>query len=232
MSDPDDPGFSARRAAARQVLNAIDAVGGQDAHRRGWFTAVYDLASGDPAKVPWADLAPHPLLAAWLPGEQAAQTRLRALDIGCGLGDNAQALAEAGYATTAFDLVPAAIAWARRRFPSSPVDYRVADLFAPPTEWDGAFDLVHECYTLQALSEPSRGQAQQAIARFIAPGGRLLVIARSRDEDEPAKGPPWPLSRADLARFGACGLIAEAIERISDPSDGRPHWRAVFTRAV
>jgi hypothetical protein len=36
-------------------------------------------------------------------------------------------------------------------FPQSAVDYRVADLFDAPSEWRGAFDLVHELYTLQAL---------------------------------------------------------------------------------
>ena len=57
--------FAARRARAREALDAIDPhkrEGGvaADPHRRDWFEAVYDLAGDDPAGVPWAGLAPHP----------------------------------------------------------------------------------------------------------------------------------------------------------------------------
>ena len=96
MTDAD---FAESRARARARLDAIDPhkrEGGVDAdpHRRDWFEAVYDLAGDDPAGVPWAGLAPHPLLAQWLAGRSLAG--LRALDVGCGLGDNAEALAAAG----------------------------------------------------------------------------------------------------------------------------------------
>jgi len=127
--------FAARRAAARKRLDAIDpAKSGRldDPYRRDWFRAVYDLAAGDEAAVPWADRQAHPLLRDWLAGR--AMTGLRALDVGCGLGDNAEALAAAGAETTAFDLSENAVVWARRRFPDTRVDYRAADLFDPPHE--------------------------------------------------------------------------------------------------
>ncbi len=74
------------------------------------------------------------------------------LDVGCGLGDNAECFAAEGAKVTAFDFVADAISWAKRRFPQSKVDYRVEDLFALPKDWRDQFDLVHECYTLQAIS--------------------------------------------------------------------------------
>jgi 2-polyprenyl-3-methyl-5-hydroxy-6-metoxy-1,4-benzoquinol methylase len=225
--------FAARRAAARVRLDAIDPhkrEGGAEADplRRDWFEAVYRLAEGDAACVPWGDLAPHPLLAEWL-AREGALSGLRALDVACGLGDNAEALAAAGAKTLAFDFVDAAIDWAMRRFPQSAVDYRAADLFALPAEWRDAFDLVHECYTLQALPETLLEKAAQALASTVAPGGRLLVIARARDEGEELSGPPWPLTRERIEALAVDGLKLASLEECTARGD-RPHWRAVFRR--
>ena len=110
--------FAARREAARARLDAIDPHKGNgdldaDPLRRDWFEAVYRLAEGDAACVPWGDLASHPLLADWL-AREGSISGLRALDVGSGLGDNAEALAAAGARVSAFDLVDAAIDWAKR----------------------------------------------------------------------------------------------------------------------
>jgi SAM-dependent methyltransferase len=225
---PGDPEFAARRLAARARLDALDDAGAGDPYRRTWFATVYETAGDDPAQIPWADLAPHPLLAAWLDGA-APPPGARALDIGCGLGDNAAAIAAAGWRVTAFDLSPRAIGWAQSRFPD--VEFMAADLFAPPPQWSGAFDLVHECYTLQALPDAPRTEAIARIVQFIRPGGRLLVIARARDEGTPPAGPPWLLSPQDVMGIAAQGVAAETIERLPDPTDGKPHWRALFRRA-
>ena len=227
--------FAARRLEARARLDAIDphmAPGGvaADPLRRGWFEAVYALAGEDAAAVPWANLAPHPLLADWLAREGALEGAV--LDVGCGLGDNAEALAKAGARVTAFDLVQGAVDWARKRFPDSSVDYRAADLFDPPAEWRGAFDLVHECYTLQALPEASLAKAGAALASMIAPGGRLLVISRARDDHAAiAGGPPWPLRRASIDALAANGeLQLASLEDIAATETRGRHWRAVFSR--
>lgn len=228
--------FDARRAKARERLDAIDPAkrcGGAEADpmRREWFEAVYALAGDDPAAVPWAKLAPHPLLAQWLKAEGRLDG-LRAIDVGCGLGDNAEALAAAGARVVAFDLVDGAIDWARRRFPGGAVEYRVADLFGLPGEWRGAFDLAHELYTLQALPAALLPQAAHALASLIAPGGRLLVIARAKGDDEDIPGPPWPLTRAQIESLAVGGLRLAKLEDVAAVGDQLRHWRALFRRAA
>ena len=86
---------------------------------------------------------------------------------------------------TAFDVSPTAVAEARRRFAGSPVTFQVADLLAPPSAWAGAFDLVAEIYTVQALYGKARAAAVEALPGLVAPGGMLLVIARATDEEIP-----------------------------------------------
>lgn len=225
--------FAERRARARERLDAVDPhkrPGGieADPKRREWFEAVYALAEDDPAAVPWAHLEPRPLLEDWLAARSLVG--LRALDVGCGLGDNAEALARAGAHVVAFDLVERAVQWARERFPQSAVDYRVADLFDAPSEWRGAFDLVHELYTLQALPETLLPDAARALAAFVAPGGTLLVISRARDNGEDLGGPPWPLARRDIEALAVDGLRLVALEDIPANGGLARHWRAEFRR--
>jgi hypothetical protein len=69
--DRASPDFAARRAEARKLLDALDPAMQAstlpgDRLRQAWFEAVYALAEGDPARVPWANLAPRPLTQAWV----------------------------------------------------------------------------------------------------------------------------------------------------------------------
>lgn len=177
MTDPGGPEFAARRLAARARLDLIDDEGASDPYRRQWFEAVYATAGDDAAQIPWADLVPHPLLSAWLADAPAPGADARALDVGCGLGDNAAAIAAKGWRVTGFDLSPLAIRWAKSRFPA--LDFAAADLFKPPADWNRAFDLVHECYTLQALPDAPRAEAMATIARFVQPAaGSFSLHAR------------------------------------------------------
>lgn len=227
----DDPDFMARRLAARERISEQLGLGEGLEERPTWFEAVYELADGDPAAVPWADLQPKAALLRWLEGLPASGARGQAIDVACGLGDNAEALAQAGFAVTAFDLSPRAIEWARRRFPETSVNYVAADLFDYPRSWARAFNLVHETYTIQALGGELRRKAIQRIALLVAPRGRLLVLCRGRDDDAPADGPPWPLSPSELKQFEEEGLEQTRFEDFEDQRD-RPirHFLAEYVR--
>ena len=179
----------------------------------GWFDALYREARRDASAIPWADLRPTPAVADWLDREPPAPGA-RAIVVGCGLGDDALLVARRGLPTTAFDVSETAVAWCRDRFPEAPVVWVVADLFAAPAPWAQAFDLVIEVNTLQALPLALRPRAIEAVASLVAPGGACLVVGRLRDDEVPpalVPGPPWPLSRGDLAGFQAAGLVADPI---------------------
>lgn len=172
------------------------------------FERMYATAGGDARRIPWARSAPHPAVAALLASVPPPPGG-RALVVGCGLGDDAEAAADGGWRVTAFDLSPTAVDWCRRRFPTSPVDYRVADLLDAPPEWGRAFGLVIEVRTLQSLPPSAVRAAVAAIAGTVAPGGTLLVGARMRAGGPPPSGPPWPLVQADLDAFTHHGLVRE-----------------------
>jgi SAM-dependent methyltransferase len=186
----------------------------------GWFEALYAGAQGRAAAVPWADLAPNPNLIDWLQTHPLQGEGKSALVVGCGLGDDAEALAHLGFAVTAFDVAPTAIAWCQQRFPTSAVTYCVANLLTPPPEWSAKFDFVLESYTLQALPETVRSRAIEQVAHCVASTGRLLVICRGREETDPVGDLPFPLTKPELAQFQALGLMEVEFADYLDPAEG------------
>ena len=226
MSDNDS---EARRAMARERPES-SGTGGADLSRSAFFDGVYRDAQGDAAAVPWADMEPKPQLLNWL-SDHPGRGR-RAVDIACGLGDNAAALDAAGWQTTAFDYVEKAVSWARQRFTDRAIDWHVADLLNLPLEWRGAFDLVNECYTVQSVPPEHHAEFSAAIASLVAPGGTLLVYARSRGEGTEASGPPWPLMPSELDVYASSGLKREASDsfEIQRPGKMSPHRFDVWRR--
>ena len=218
---------------ARDEMRRLAAQSLAQGDATGWFEQLYRDAGGDWDRVPWADRQPNPFLVGWLRTFGAAPTRKRCLVVGCGLGDDAEALASAGFEVTAFDIAPTAIEAARRRFPRSGVDYVVADLFRPPEGWRDAFDLVFEAYTLQTLPPEPRRAAMHAIAGLVAEGGRVFVLCRAREATEPSGELPWPLTREELSGFVEGGLVEGSIETVLDrETPPVRRFRAFFERRM
>ena len=198
----------------------------------GWFEEVYRQAGDDLHQVPWADLRPNPNLLAWAEAAKLNGTGKRAAVVGCGLGDDAEALSVAGFDIVAFDIAPTAIAAARRRFPSSSVDYQVADLFGLPKDWASSFDFVLESYTLQVLPPHMQPLAMRCIAQLVRPSGSLLIICRGRDKHEPASaGLHWLLAREDFYPILSAGLEEVRFEDYADPEEPNVRrFRAEYRR--
>jgi len=198
------------------------------------FDAFYAESAGDIGKIPWARQQPNPGLVEWEGAKQAHRNGWpgRALVIGCGLGDDAEYLARQGWTTHAFDLSRHAIDWARRRFPGSQVNYFQADLFQLPGAFHRAFDLVFESSTVQAIPVALREKSIRAISDTVARGGKLLAVARARDEDAPLERMPWPLARSEIALFEKYGLREATVadEWISHPSGPVRVFKAEFFR--
>ncbi len=222
-----------QRFDARERARELARQFGRHGDATGWFEQLYAEASGDEGRIPWADLEGHPLLVEWLERHHVRGAGRRALAVGCGLGEDAEALARAGFEVTGFDVSSTAIEWCHRRFPASPARYLAADLFRLPPEFARRFDFVYEGYTLQALPPDPRALGVQCIADCVAPRGELLIVTRGRSADEDRGELPWPLLREELTAFEACGLRERSFEDLpmSGPSD-RParHFRALYAR--
>ena len=234
MSEPpagdrvgDERGAGQPQLTADDFAQQLAREGGPDS-ATAWFDRLYAASEQGRAVIPWDRGQAHPLLIEWLERCAPPARGTPALVVGSGPGHDAELLAARGFATTAFDVSPTAVAATRARFPDSTVDYLAADLLALPTAWQRAFGLVVEIFTVQSLPRSLREQATAAICATVAPGGTLLVVqAVSDDAENDVVGPPWPLTAAEIAAFGRDGLVPVNVEEL-----GEPHrWRAEFRRA-
>ncbi len=211
------------RTRARELAARFNQAGDPT----GWFEALYKEHEQGQKVVPWADCGTNPNL---LKLEGAGK---RALAVGCGFGDDAEQLAAWGFETTGFDISPSAIRACERRFPNSPVDYVTADVLHPPADFLGRFDFVLEVYTLQVLPAELRPLAMRSLAGFLRRDGKILSIARGRQETDPEGLMPWPLTRRELEGFTALGLREESFEDFFD-AESPPvrRFRAVYVKKL
>lgn len=202
---------------ATRIAREANARGDRD-----WFERLYEEAAHGGSAVPWRRDVPNPRLVRRVRTPGAG----RALVVGCGYGHDAAHLARLGYRVTGFDLSPTAVAAARETYPD--IEFTTADVLAAPSEWEGAFDLVFEAYTVQVLRGRDRAGAIRAIAGFVAPGGRLVVVGfAARPEDEPDHI-ALALTRAELDAFTEPGLTLLAVdERPPTDDEAPPRWHYV-----
>jgi len=110
-----------------------------------------------------------------------AGSSVRALDLACGTGDIAFALAERGARVTGLDLTTRMVQLACAKMPPRPpVAFLAGDMMALPFA-DAQFDLVTAGYGLRNV--PQLEPAVAEIRRVLRPGGLLLSL----DFNRPAK---------------------------------------------
>ena len=123
----------------------------------------------------------------------------RILDVPCGYGRHASALARRGFRVVGVDLSRAMIAEARRRGAEGP---RLAFVRADMRRiaFRGEFDAVVNLYTSFGYFTPAQNQAVlRRMARALRPGGTLLIDHRDPAYDATLPRRPW--YRAGAKRF-------------------------------
>jgi ubiquinone/menaquinone biosynthesis C-methylase UbiE len=123
----------------------------------------------------------------------------RALDVGCGAGALALALAPIVHEVVGLDIVPELLALARERAPEN-ASFLEGDATRLPFD-DASFDLAGTLRTLHHVPRPELVVAE--LARVTRVGGRVLVIDQLAPVD--------PLEAFDVDRF----------ERARDPGHQR-----------
>ncbi|NAZ74042.1 methyltransferase domain-containing protein [Kineococcus sp. T13] len=186
---------------------------------------------------PWerAGAASAGRAAALLAREEAERSAPRgaphgsALDLGCGSGAHAVALAERGWRVTAVDAVGVAVARARARALAHGVDVRVvqADVTRMGPELVGGdVDLFLDVGCFHGLRDAQRAAMGRCVTACAAGGATMLVLAF-----RPGRRGPLPrgADRADLAAaYPGWDLLEDAVADVSGLPlllrGSAPHW--------
>lgn len=178
------------------------------------FEEIYAMAEESDGHPPWAYMQAMPDLIQWAEKSNLSGNNQKTIVIGCGLGDDAEFLAKAGFSVTAFDVSETAIKICKERFPDSKVAYQQADLLKLPEDWQGSFDFVLENRTIQSLPMDMMAHSMLAIANLVREKGKLLVLCNGRDHEDSANSVPRPLSHQELNIFSQYGLSEQHFDDI------------------
>ncbi len=197
-----------------------------------WFDNIYKSANGDYTQIFWADLEPSPYLVQWLEKEFIKKENKTACVIGCGVGDDAEALSSFGFEVTAFDIAPEAIKLCKNRYPNTKVTYLIEDLFHYPKAWFESFDVVYECNTIQVLPDEYRKKAREAMSSLLAKGGYILVSCRSREENAMLDVIPLPLAKSEMDEFVTIDKLKEVSFLAYDDTQEPPipHYFGIYQK--
>ncbi len=159
----------------------------------------------------------------------------RALVPGCGRGHEVALAVEFGLDAIGLDIAPTAVAEARALYPQLTERFVIGNLFDPPTELRGAFDLVLEHTCMSALPPTLRADYRRGIDQTLRPGGLLIGVWYINPARDPgAEGPPFPLPVEALTELfsGGYEILDDYVPDLAFPGrEGRERVR-VLRRVV
>jgi len=105
------------------------------------------------------------------------------LELGCGEGRDAYPLLQAGLQVLATDISPAAIAFARKKWPEYAENFAVLDCVAGET--DGKFDFIYAVAVVHMLVEDAHRNAfYRFIRKHLTPNGIALICTMGDGQTE------------------------------------------------
>lgn len=157
----------------------------------------------------WDKGAPAPAMKQYL---ERHAVHGRALVPGCGRGHEVALAVEHGLDAMGLDISPTGVEEARARYPRIAERFVRGDLFDPPAEMRGAFDVVLEHTCMCALPPSMRADYRRGIDLALRCGGLLIGVWFINPALDPGEeGPPFPCSVDALT-----ALFAKNYEIVED----------------
>jgi SAM-dependent methyltransferase len=165
-----------------QVVMAVDLLLAELLARRAAAPATAEAWDREYATTPLSEL---PWFTEELDADLSAAIRGagsgRLLDVGTGPGTAALFAARSGFDVVATDLSPAALAAARARANGLPITWVLDD--ATDSRLWGRFDVAVDRGCLHCLPKSAWPRYAEAAARWLAPGGTLLLKVHAPEEE-------------------------------------------------
>ncbi len=176
----------------------------------------------------WNKGAPSPPLKEYLDRHPVTG---RVLVPGCGHGHEVALAVACGLDAVGLDIAPTGVAAARALYPQLAERFVTGDLFDPPAEMRGAFDVVLEHTCMSGLHPSLRADYRRGIDLTLRRGGLLIgVWFINPDLDPGDEGPPFPFSVADLTALFAAGyeIVDDYVPELTfDTRTGRERVRVL-----
>ena len=136
------------------------------------FERLYGSAA-TPEELPWHKSEPPALLVKALGQRQHTGS---ALDVGCGAGTFSLYMAEGGYAVTAVDFMPQAVAMLKQR--AAEANLNIDAIQADIGQWEapGKFDVVLDVGCLHTPGTIAPAVYRQQLLKWLAPGGDFVLL--------------------------------------------------------